>query len=125
MSALALALALALAIEIRTRDREAIATAHDYALKSFFAETRLRVGRTSVRQLGEDTAVVHARISLSGQKAHGGGEAGRRSTMLIFVMARQADGWLCVAAQNTDIVPGAETFEAGADGLTPRDYRTV
>lgn len=104
-------------------DRKRIERAHDYALKSFFSESRLVVGRTKVRRIGEDTAVVHARMILSGQIGRDGGRAERRNTILIFVMARRADGWVCTAAQNTDIVPGAETFEAGDGTLTPRDYR--
>lgn len=105
-------------------DRASIAKAHSYALDSFFSESRLTVGRTKLRQLGEDTAVVHARMVLMGQKATGGGIAGQRNTILTFVMTRLDDGWLCAAAQNTDIVPGAETFEAAENSLTPRDYRS-
>lgn len=104
-------------------DREAIARAHDYALKSFFAKSRLAVGRVKLRRIGSDVAVVQARVVLTGQIGRDGAEAGRRNTILTFVMERRADGWLCVAAQNTDIVPGAETFEARHGGLTPRDYR--
>lgn len=105
-------------------DREAIARAHGYALASFFSETRLTLGRVKTRRLGRDAAVVHARMILSGQRGRDGGEAGQRTGILSFVMERQEDGgWLCVSAQNTDIVPGAETLERTGDGLTPRDYR--
>ncbi|MXQ06633.1 SgcJ/EcaC family oxidoreductase [Alphaproteobacteria bacterium GH1-50] len=104
-------------------DRPAIARAHGYALKSFFSETRLTLGRVKVRQLGADHALVHARLRLSGQRAPDGSVAESRSTILSFVLARHDDGWLGVSAQNTDIVPGAETLRAGPDGLTPEDYR--
>jgi uncharacterized protein (TIGR02246 family) len=106
------------------RDRAAIEAAHDYALKSFFADSRLVPGRVSTRRLGADAAVVHCRFRLTGQHALAGGRAGPRSTILCFVMARGSRGWHCVAAQNTDIVPGAETQEAGPDGLAAQDYRT-
>ena len=103
-------------------DRAAIRKAHHYGLTTFFRASRLTVGRVKLRDLGT-SAVVHARMILSGQIAPDGTEAGARHTILSFVMARQADGWLCVAAQNTDILPGQETFERRGDDLIPRDYR--
>jgi uncharacterized protein (TIGR02246 family) len=103
-------------------DRDAIRKAHHYGLSTFFRASRLTVGRVKVRDLGE-TAVVHARMVLTGQLAPDGTEAGTRHTILSFVMARQAEGWLCVSAQNTDIVPGRETFERKGEALIPRDYR--
>ena len=104
-------------------DRAAIARAHGYALGSFFSRSRLTVGRVKVRALGADHAVVHARFRLTGQLAPDGSEADTRSTILSFVLARGGDGWLAVSAQNTDIVPGAETFRAGGGSLAPEDYR--
>ena len=103
-------------------DRAAIAKAHGYALTSFFADTRLAAGRIKVRYLGEDSAIVHCRFRLSGQRAPDGTEADARSTILIFVLRRMDDGWKAVAAQNTDIVPGAET-QLNTSGLKPADYR--
>ena len=106
--------------------RAAIAKPHDYALKSFFAQTALRAGRTETRMLGEDAAVVRCRFTLSGQRAPDGSEAAPRQTILTFVMQRQRDGhWQAVAAQNTDVVPGKETMLAGKDGLDAVDYRTT
>ncbi len=103
-------------------DREAIGRAHADALRSFFAETRLTVRRVEVRRLGE-VAVVHARVRLAGQLAPDGTRAGARATILVFVLERRGDRWIAVAAQNTDIVPGAETHVAGPAGLHPGDYR--
>lgn len=104
-------------------DRAAIARAHDYALKSFFANSRLVRGRRKLRMLGEDVAVLHQRFLLTGQIDTDGRETGRRSTVMNVVLQRNADGWLAVSAQNTDIVPGAETHVAGGSGLAARDYR--
>lgn len=104
-------------------DRAAIDRAHSYALKSFFATSRLSVGRKKVRALGQDHALVHARVRLSGQINPDGTEAGDRQTILSFVLVRTGEGWLALSAQNTDIVPGVETFRATAEGLTPTDYR--
>ncbi|KAA9008348.1 SgcJ/EcaC family oxidoreductase [Histidinibacterium aquaticum] len=102
-------------------DRPAIGAAHHRGLTTFFAESRLALGRVKVRHLGE-TAVVHARLRLSGQTAPDGSVAEGRSTILVFVMAKQAKGWHCVAAQNTDIVPGAETHLAGGGRLSTARY---
>ena len=104
-------------------DRTAIARAHDYALKSFFSDTRLTLGRVNLRRLGDSHAVVHARFRLTGQKRPDGQPAGDRSAILSFVLVRGENGWRAVSAQNTDIVPGAETLRAGPEGLTPEDYR--
>ncbi|MDF0600102.1 SgcJ/EcaC family oxidoreductase [Psychromarinibacter sp. C21-152] len=104
-------------------DRAAIARAHGYALRSFFADSRLAPGRVKIRRLGSELALVHCRFTLTGQRAPDGGVAGRRTTILLFVMQRNGDGWTCIAAQNTDIVPGAETHIAGPEGLAAGDYR--
>lgn len=103
-------------------DRPAIARAHGYALQSFFADTRLAAGRIKVREMGE-VSVIHARMTLTGQTSPDGTMAGARTTILSFVLQRRAGGWACVSAQNTDVVPGAETQLAQAGRLAPRDYR--
>lgn len=103
-------------------DRDAIARAHSYALKSFFSETRLAPGRVKLRMLGKDLAVVHCRFRLSGQTAPDGSEAEARSTVISFVLRQMEGGWQAVSAQNTDIVPGAET-QLNDGGLAPADYR--
>lgn len=104
------------------RHRKDIAKAHDYALKSFFAQTDLRPGVVRVRQLGPEHAVVHCRFHLSGQRAPDGSRAGDRQTVMSFVLERQGGCWLAVSAQNTDVVPGAETY-VHSDGFGPVDYR--
>ena len=103
-------------------DRAAIARAHSYALQSFFADTTLIPGRIKLRQLGPDAAVVHCRFRLTGQRAPDGSTAAPRSTVLVFVLRRGPDGWQAVAAQNTDIVPGAES-QVNTGTLKPADYR--
>ncbi|RVT85337.1 SgcJ/EcaC family oxidoreductase [Rhodobacteraceae bacterium CCMM004] len=104
------------------RDRGAIERAHRYGLTTFFRDSVLRVGRVAVRDLGA-VAVVHARMHLSGQIGPDGRAAGPRSTILSFVLHRSGPGWTCVSAQNTDVVPGAETHVAEGGTLRPRDYR--
>ena len=103
--------------------QDAIARPHDYALKSFFSGTTLTPGRTGIRYLGPDNAVVRCRFRLTGQRAPDGSKGGPRQTILTFVLCRGDSGWLAVSAQNTDVVPGKETHVAGPDGLTAVDYR--
>ncbi len=104
------------------RDRAAIARAHGYALDSFFAETDLTPGAVRVRPLGRGHAVVHCRFRLTGQRAPDGGIAGPRRTVFVFVLRDTGAGWQAVAAQNTDVVDGAETH-LRTEGLHPVDYR--
>lgn len=104
------------------RNRTAISKAHDYALKSFFADSTLKPGVVTTRTLGPDHAVVHCRFHLSGQRAPDGSIAGDRSTILIFVLQKGPGGWQAVAAQNTDVVPGKETH-LNADTFSAVDYR--
>lgn len=103
--------------------RDRIEAAHRHGLTRYFARSRLVPGRVTLRRIGPDAAVVRCRYRLSGQDAEAGGTAAPRSTMMLFVMQHTPEGWHCVAAQNTDIHPGAETHEAGPDGLHHRPVR--
>ena len=105
-------------------DRPAIAAAHRYGLRTFFARSTLRIGRRGIRRIGTEAAVVHARMTLSGQRDRDGAPLPDRRTVISFVMARAPCGWHCVAAQNTDIHDNAETMIPGPDGPMPADYRT-
>ena len=104
-------------------DRSAIAKAHQYALDTFFADSKLIPGRLKSRPLGADHLLVHLRGRLVGQSTPDGSEAGARTTILSFVLQREGNTWRAVSAQNTDIVVGAETQLASADGLKPQNYR--
>lgn len=104
-------------------DREAIRRAHHYGLTTFFAASTLKLGRVKLRLVGTTAAIIHARMILTGQTGKDGREAGKRSTVLSFVMEHQNEGWLCVSAQNTEIVPSVETYEAVDGRLKPQDYR--
>ncbi len=103
-------------------DRAAIRAAHDRALTSFFAQSRLVTGRTKIRPLGPKMCLVHQRFILTGQRLPDGREADRRTTILLFVLQKADDGWQAIAAQNTDIIPGAETMAADAKGHKPARY---
>ncbi len=106
-------------------NRQDIFAAHDYGLKVIFKDSTLKMGRLKVRHLTDDVAVVHVRMRLSGQTALAE-KAGLRQTVFSFVVHRTGEGWLCVSAQNTDIVPGAETYIRTERGeLVPADYRKM
>lgn len=93
--------------------REQIRHNHAYGFDHIFPGSSMTIETMRVRDLG-DTAVVHARWRIAGQRAPAGGAAGDRRGILVFVTQRQGDGtWLAVAAQNTDIVPGAQTHLVG------------
>ncbi len=106
-------------------DRESIRRAHAYGLARIFADSTLRVGTVRVKRLGDEVAVVQARMHLEGQSPVGDVERpGSRTNVFTFVARRTSDGWRCAAAHNTDVVAGAETNVADADGrLRGADYR--
>lgn len=102
-------------------DRAAIERAHAYGLATFFADSTLTPGVIRTRDLGE-VAVVSCQFTLTGQHPPEGGAAGTRRTILTFVARSMPEGWQVVAAQNTDVVEGAETH-VNAGVLRPADYR--
>lgn len=99
--------------------------AHDYGLKVIFQDSKMTVVRLKTRYLSNDIAVVHARLRLVGQTENKGIDAGVRRNMLTFVVQRNEQNlWKAVAAQNTDIIHGAETLIRKEDGsVAPADYR--
>jgi uncharacterized protein (TIGR02246 family) len=91
-------------------DRAAIRKAHAYGLETIFPDSTLQVVEMRVKGLGADVAVVHARMHLVGQSGVGSVSApGDRRTIFTFVVHRKGEAWSCAAAQNTDVVMGAET----------------
>lgn len=104
-------------------NREDIRKAHDYGLKVIFSRSELKLGKTKVKMLGDSHAVIHARMRLSGQTPKEG-SVGLRQNLFIFVVRERGDRWLCVSAQNTDIVAATEThIRDGQGNLIPTDYR--
>ncbi len=104
-------------------NRADIEKAHDYGLKTFFQNSKIRVGRVEVRHLSENHAIVHTRWWLEGQLDQDGKSLDKRQTVMMFVAERHEDGWMAVATQNTDVVPGMETYQAKDGQLKPADYR--
>ncbi len=106
-------------------NRADIQKAHDYGLRIIFNESTLKIGRVKTKPLGDSHAVVHARMRLTGQTPKAQAAASIRNNLFLFVVRKHGDHWLCLSAQNTDIVPGAETHLRNEKGeLVPTDYRS-
>src|SRR5690625_7650469 len=78
--------------------------------------------------LGHDHALVHARVTITGQSTPEGDTAADRRTIFSFVVARQTDDqgsyWRAISAQNTDVVPGGpDTHVNAPDGQFAVRYR--
>lgn len=106
-------------------DRPSIEKAHAYGFERIFPDSTLRLMRTSTKLLGDDVAVIHAKMHLTNQSGIDDVRApAMRQNIFTFVMQRTAEGWQCVAAHNTDIVPGAETNVVDAEGkMRSASYR--
>lgn len=106
-------------------DREAIRRAHAYGLEKIFNHSSLRVGVVRVRRMSESIALVHARMTLTGQSLVNDVAApGVRTNIFSFVTHLTPEGWSCSSAHNTDVVPGMETNVVDESGsLRAVDYR--
>lgn len=106
-------------------DRQTIFKAHDYGLKKIFNQSSLEVRQKKVRQVSDTFAIVYARMRLSGQTTHGDVETpGVRFNIFSFVLQKEAAGWICISAHNTDQVPGKETNLVRPGGtIEAVDYR--
>ncbi len=95
-------------------DRESIRKAHADGLERVFSKSTVTTEATKVQQLSPDIAVVHARMTLTGQ-APGGGvtQAGPHTTIVSFVVHRIGERWLCASVHHTDVIPNVETNAIG------------
>jgi uncharacterized protein (TIGR02246 family) len=98
-------------------DRESIRKAHASALQRVFGNSTLVTGETKVKLLSPEVAVVHARMTRSGDGAAGtAAQNGGRTTIVSFVVHRAGDRWLCASAHNTDVAPDTETTVVDGTG---------
>jgi uncharacterized protein (TIGR02246 family) len=106
-------------------NREEIRKAHDYGLRVIFSDSDLKVTKTKVKYLSETIATVHARMRLKGQTPYGekNQKPEMRFNIFTFIVRKKEEGWICAAAQNTDIVPGKETNLAEDGSIRAVDYR--
>lgn len=106
-------------------NRKEIYKAHDYGLRVIFNNSRLKQGRTKVKYLSENIAVVHARFRLTNQTPLKDTQPDTRQTIFSYVVHR-VDGessWSCASAHNTDIIPGKETHLMKDGEIEAVDYR--
>lgn len=106
-------------------DRERIRQAHAFGFTEIFPGSTIKMGTPRVRLLGNRAATVHSRWHLTGQVTPEGEPAEAREGIFTFVLERQQDSWIVVAAQNTDIVPGTQTHLNTTDSRTSIYYRPV
>lgn len=106
-------------------NRRAIYKAHEYGLRVIFPNSEVTLRQVKVKHLSPDIAVVHARMRLTGQSPQGEVAIPQdRFNVFSFVVQQMPDGWICVSAHNTDVVPGKETNVVDAGGeLRSVDYR--
>lgn len=85
--------------------------AHDFGLRVIFQNSTMEILKVKIKNISDQAVVIHCRLRVSGQtKNNSEKEVGERETMFIFVATKQDNGgWLCISAQNTDIVFGMQT----------------
>ena len=99
-------------------DRASIRKAHAFGLERIFNASTLSIDETRVKHLSPDVAVVHARMTLSGQTPIGKiRRPGSRTNVFSFVAHRVGVAWLCASAHNTDVVPHLETNIVDDEGV--------
>ena len=105
--------------------RKSILKAHRYGLDTIFQDATATIKRRKIKWLNNDIAVVHAKMELSGQTAVGDIQnPGNRQNIFSFVMQNTPQGWICVSAHNTDILPEKETIIRNETGNAKGvDYR--
>jgi|SRR6266540_48787 len=96
-------------------DRESIRKAHASRLKRVVDASILTTGGTKVKLLSPEVAVVHARMTLSGEAPAGAvTQPAPRTTIVSFVVHRAGERWLCASAHNTELIPDQETNGIGS-----------
>ncbi len=83
------------------RGRQAIVASHAHIFSTIYAGSRNQISLESVRRLGEDVVLVHARSTL---QAPTGPLAGRHEATLSAVMRRAGETWQ-IASFHITLVP--------------------
>lgn len=79
--------------------REAIRKGHAARLQGVAGSSMLAASDTNVKLLLPEIAVVHTRLTLSGEAP--------QTTIVSFVVHRVGERWLCASAHSTDLIPVA------------------
>ena len=90
-------------------DRESIRRAHADRLDRVLNQSTMVSSETKVKLLSPEVAVVHARMTLSGDEpASAVAQPGPRTTIVSFVVHRSGDRWLCASAHHTEVIAPQE-----------------
>ncbi len=81
--------------------RMAISAALSAEFAGAFARARLVTGKTRMRPLGPEAAVLHQRVVLSGLVDASGQDMGRVGAVIVAALGQQNDEWLAVSMQFT------------------------
>ena len=90
--------------------RESIRKGHAGALENLVDKSLLAIEEVKVKLLSPGIAVVHGRMTVSGQAAVDPvGQPGPRTSIVSFVVHRIVDRWQIASAHHTDVIPNTET----------------
>lgn len=103
-------------------DKASIQDAHAFGFAKMFPDSKMTMAKPHVRHIGNEAAVVQCQWHMVGQISPIGVPAGEREGVFTFVLERRTGGWITVAAQNTDIQPGAQTHINSPDGYHSTRY---
>jgi uncharacterized protein (TIGR02246 family) len=88
------------------KGREEIKRAHQATHATIFKSSHLVITKVAVRFLRPDVAIARSAWELTGHTGPAGEPLPKRTGLLVNVLARTADHWSIVDAQNTDIIEG-------------------
>jgi uncharacterized protein (TIGR02246 family) len=99
-------------------NRESIRNAHAGGVERLFGCSILSNDATTVKLLSPEVALVHARMTCTGEgPADGAKQPGGRTTILSLVVHRIGERWLCASAHTSDVNPNAETNVREGSGV--------
>lgn len=99
-------------------DRESIRQAYASRLQSMVDNSQLAADEPKIKLLSPEVAVVHVRMTRSGEAQADTVASAPRTSVVSFVVHRAGERWLCASAQNTYVTPEQTDLlsAAGFDG---------
>ncbi len=98
-------------------NRADIREAHSFGFNFIFKDSTLILLYTKVRQPAPNVAIVHAKFELFDQTDKEGGTVShKRHTRFVFVVEKRDDRWVCLSAQNSEVLENVQTFLRNEDG---------
>jgi len=99
-------------------NRESIRNAHADGVERLFGCSTLTTDATTVKLLSPEVALVHARMTCTGEApADAAKQPGGRTTILSLVVHRIGERWLCASAHTSDVNPNTETNVSEGSGV--------